>query len=385
MGGNAKDLKRAFEDNDHQQIPIPPTDPAIVAEMKRSEGFVKYLRSQENYNNYLKFFETEVETHGCKGVLCQYLFASTPVAKAMFVQLYEGLYHPLIHIGFGIEFDQPAIVAEGLAQAASHTSGNISNYFARCDELAQSEGVRSTPLRELYRNVRASDKIRTAVQLQQGPNRIRDGLMPNAMEELAVIAAQFRVGRDNLDWERGLIESTSCAAYNAAAAQRESKATKLDFFSMHAVTSSIFLSLLVRQSWIANENKAKLIEWKGRLDLAWYASSRAPQLDLHFITSYQPTISKDMNWHTLYEAIVNSHDDGHVAKFVRALYNAETEMRDFVSRVGRESITSFPIQGDLWFRAAQMCLDSTTDMPLDEKWLMGSGFDTVWDRVPEAL
>lgn len=384
MGGKAEDLQKAFEDNDHQQVPIPPADPAIVGEMKDAEGFVKYMRDQAHYNNYLKFFEQEIEARGWKDVLYQYLFTVTPVAKSMFVQLFEGLYHPLIHIGFGIEFDQPAIVAEGLAQAASHTWGNIDKYFARCDEIAQGEGAVSTPLQELYHQVRATDKIRAAVQLRQGPNRIRDGLMPNAMENLARIAAQFRVGTDDLDWERGLVESTSCAAFNAAAAQKKGKAAKIDFFSMHAVTSSIFLSLLVRQSWIPNEHKAKLIEWKGRLDLAWYASSRAPQLDLQLVTSYQPTLSKDMSWQTLYEATVKCHDDGHVAKFVRALYSAESEARDFEGRAGQQTATTLPIQGDLWFRAAQMCFDSTTDMPLDEKWLMGTGFDPVWGRVPDT-
>lgn len=384
MGGNGQDIKRAFEDNDHQQIQIPSTDPSIIGQMKDVDVFMKHLRDQAHYTNYLKFFEQEIEARGWKDVLHQYLFTPTQVAESMFVQLFEGLYHPLIHIGFGIEFDQPAIVAEGLAQAASHAWGNIGDYFVRCDEISQAEGALSTPLQELYHQVRAAEKIRTSVQLQQGPNRIRDGLMPNAMEELAKIAAQFRVGKDDPDWERGLIESTSCAAYNAAAAQRKGKAAKLDFFSMHAVTSSIFLSLLVRQPWIPNEHKAKLIEWKGRLDLAWYASSGAPQLDLQFVTSYQPTLSKDMDWQTLYEATVKDHDDGHVAKLVRALYSAESEAGAFEERVGQGAATDLPIRGNLWFRVAQMCLDSTKDVPLDEKWLMGTGFDPLWSRIKDA-
>ncbi|KAJ4389510.1 hypothetical protein N0V93_006980 [Gnomoniopsis smithogilvyi] len=384
MGGKGEDLKRAFRDNDHQQTQIPPTDPAIVVEMKDTDVFMKHMRDQVHYTNYLKFFEQEIEENGWKEVLQQYLFTSTPVAKAMFVQLFEGLYHPLIHVGFGIEFDQPAIVAEGLAQAASHAWGNIGDYFTRCDEIAQAEGALTTPLQELYQQVRANDKIRMSVQLQQGPNRIRDGLMPNAMEELAKIGAQFRVGKNDLDWEHGLIESASCAALNAAAAQRKGKAAKLDFFSMHAVTSSIFLSLLARQPWIHNEHKAKLIEWKGRLDIAWYASSGSPPLELQFVTSYQPTLSKDMDWQALYAATVEAHDDGHVAKLVRALYSAESEARGFEERVGQENTMNLPVRGDLWFRVAQMSFDSTTDVPLDEKWLMGTGFDPMWNRIKDA-
>jgi hypothetical protein len=385
MGGKAEDLKRAFDDNNHQQIQIPPVDSAIVSEMKDPDIFIKHMRNPAQYNSYLKFFEQEIETRGWKDVLYQYFFTSTPVAQSMFVQLFEGLYHPLIHVGFGIEFDQPAIIAEGLAQAASHVWGNIGGYLARCDEIAQhNDGGPSTPLQELYHRIQTTEKIRTAVQVQQGPNRIKDGLMPNAMEELASIAAKFRLGQAHLDWERGLVESTSCAAYNAAAAQRKGKAVKIDFFSMHAVTSAIFLSLLVRQSWIPSQYKVKLIEWKGRMDLAWYASCGSPQLDLDFVTSYDPTISKGMSWQDFYEATVKFHDDGHVAKFMRSLYSAESEARVLEERIGREATTTFPIQGDMWHRVAQMCLDSTTDVPLEEKWLMGAGFDPVWNRVTNA-
>jgi hypothetical protein len=69
---------------------------------------------------------------------------------------------------------------------------------------------------------------------------------------------------------------------------------------------------------------------------------------------------------------------------MRSLYSAESEARVLEERIGREATTTFPIQGDMWHRVAQMCLDSTTDVPLEEKWLMGAGFDPVWNRVTNA-
>jgi hypothetical protein len=36
----------------------------------------------------------------------------------MLARLYEGAYHPIIHLGLGIEFQQPGIIAEALAQLA---------------------------------------------------------------------------------------------------------------------------------------------------------------------------------------------------------------------------------------------------------------------------
>ncbi|KAL4942085.1 hypothetical protein BDV06DRAFT_170062 [Aspergillus oleicola] len=53
---------------------------------------------------------------------------------------------------------------------------------------------------------------------------------------------------------------------------RPDRKRKLDFFIMHAVTSSIFCRVLIRQDWIKLEDRRRLVEWKGRLDLAWYAA-----------------------------------------------------------------------------------------------------------------
>lgn len=41
-------------------------------------------------------------------------------ADDMLVRMFDGILHPLIHLGFGVEFEQPAIIAEALALAAVH-------------------------------------------------------------------------------------------------------------------------------------------------------------------------------------------------------------------------------------------------------------------------
>lgn len=50
--------------------------------------------------------------YGCLAVIKLCLCAVLDLLK------FTGFLHPLIHLGFGVEFDQPAIVAEALAQAA---------------------------------------------------------------------------------------------------------------------------------------------------------------------------------------------------------------------------------------------------------------------------
>jgi hypothetical protein len=52
-------------------------------------------------------------------------------------------------------------------------------------------------------------------------------------------------------------------------------------------------------------------------------------MDTEWIESYQPMLSKGMDWRDLYKAV---NDDGHVAKFVRAIKNAEDVGKAFSNR-----------------------------------------------------
>ena len=53
-------------------------------------------------------------------VLNEYLFKKDGRADDMLVPMFAGLLHPIIHLGFGVEFEQPIIMAEALAQAPVH-------------------------------------------------------------------------------------------------------------------------------------------------------------------------------------------------------------------------------------------------------------------------
>lgn len=174
----------------------------------------------------------------------------------------------------------------------------------------------------------------------------------------------------------------SACAYFTGAAQRADNAIKMDFFYMHDVTSSIFVSVILAQDWISDSAKVRLLEWKGRLDLAWYASRGAPRLNIDAINDYQPTMSAGMDWPDLYQAVNSMHDDGHVAKIIRAFKNGEEVCARFAEL---EGTPAFPVRGAAWLKLAQMAYDSTVNTEPDgeiPKWVMNAGFDQAWDKVP---
>ncbi|KAF1349189.1 hypothetical protein BDV97DRAFT_297171 [Delphinella strobiligena] len=375
LGGSPEDLQRAYDDDDPHQAPLSAIDNSVIESLSDPDVFLATMYQLDQYGNYLRFFEQQIKAKGWKAVMIEYVFSRTQAGEAMFAQLFEGAYHPLIHVGFGIEFEQPSIVAEGLAHCATHDSANIKKFFAKAEQLASSESVSPKPLVELYKQVRDTEKIKSAAKMMQGPVRVRDGVVAGALDEIAAVAAQFQVPSDGL--RRGIVEMMSCAAFSCGGAQRPGKSPKIDFFYMHDVTSSIFLIILERQDWISIEDKVRLVEWKGRMDLVWYAASSAPVLDTKWIESYQPTLSKGMYWRDLYKAVNVDHDDGHLAKIVRALKNAEDVEK---LCVGSKHL---PVKGDMWFKIAQMAYDSTVNLPIDAKWIMGAGFDPLWNSVPD--
>nr|UYO77234.1 oxidoreductase ptaJ-like [Trichoderma psychrophilum] len=383
MGGGPEQLRRAYDDGEILQRPPPALARESLDELRDPQVFLARMVKIPEYSNFLALFEQEIEAKGWKAVINEYCFSGTVVAETLFAQLFEGLYHPLIHLAFGVEFEQPSIVAEGLAQAASHHPGLIwTPFFRRSEGLARSASVQPRPLIELYQAVRANDKIRGAARLQDGPFR-GQGMVQRASDELVAMAAQFQVTPDTL--ERATAEVLSCSAFTAAA-QKPGKIPKVDFFYLHMVTSALSVAVLLKQDWISTANKVRLLEWKGRIDLTWYAANGAPELRTEVVDEYVPTLSKAMGWAELYRAANEVHDDGHIIKFIRAMKHGEGVLKSFGQGSGAGD---FPIQGDRWLKLAQLCYDGTAniiDGPnrlLSRKWVFGAGFDAAWKDVDD--
>lgn len=109
-----------------------------------------------------------------------------------------GLIHPLIHLGFGIEFNQPAIIAQGLAQAAVH-DGWLTSFLQSVEDAAG--GVGSKPgktLTQLIHEIGQDKELISSVRWGDS-NYIRDGIMKRAPERMAHYAKQYTVSAETLN------------------------------------------------------------------------------------------------------------------------------------------------------------------------------------------
>ncbi|KAL4757735.1 uncharacterized protein BDW70DRAFT_163218 [Aspergillus foveolatus] len=98
-------------------------------------------------------------------VVQEYLFSHSKLADRMLAQLLKGAYHPLNHLGFGVKLEQPTIVAEALAPAASHDRMNIEDLFFEAETFAAVDinahrTGKPKPLVELLSEILADETIR---------------------------------------------------------------------------------------------------------------------------------------------------------------------------------------------------------------------------------
>ncbi|KAK9785037.1 putative Baeyer-Villiger oxidase [Seiridium cardinale] len=382
LGATPSQLRTAFDDDLPTQRGIPPLDKAMVENLKDDVFFYQCTTKINHYTNFLVFFERQIANKGWQAVVNQYVFSKSRIAEALLPLMYDGAYHSIIHLGLGVEFEQPAVIAEALAQAASHDSFDTDWFFQSAERRAQSESPISpqssvSSLLDLAREAAACDTIRDAARLPGliGTMKMKKAIFPKAGEQLLSLASRFRVTEETL--EQKTAEMVNFCAYLAGCAQREHRTTKIDFFFMHCVTSSILLSVLAQQSWIDIATRVRLIEWKGRLDLTWYVTCGVPNLDLDYVKQYQ--VGTERGWDEIFELVSDQHDDGHVAKFVRALKHGEDICKQFEDG---DASNAFPIRGDLWQTIARMSYDSTLHLPPPAKWVIMSGMDQAWESVP---
>ena len=134
------------------------------------------------------------------GRLCTYLLRNEP-----------GTLHPLIHLGFGIEFQQPAIVAEALAQTYIHPTW-LDSFLLETDKASKDTGYPSKALVTLLDEVREDKKLSTAARWTDR-NLIFEGVLSRARTEMFNYCIQWKVKSDQ-------IEAAEAEIANAAGAYR---------------------------------------------------------------------------------------------------------------------------------------------------------------------
>lgn len=236
--GASKDtLQKGYDANASHQLKLREADEAIIQEL-RSDWAAhahKYLGLGKHYASFLKFFQEEIDKQGWQAVVKEYLCEDTPKSVDAVQRLFSGLIHPMIQLMYGMEWEQPAIIATGLAQTCVHKNP-LGEFFNKTDDAVakvDQSGVRPAkmrPIPEYFETIRENEKLATAAKFSDD-QRLYDGVLGRAMNEAVALAATIRVQESEL--EERTVEILHNNAYVAAAsALNPPYMPKFDFFLM---------------------------------------------------------------------------------------------------------------------------------------------------------
>ena len=384
LGASAAEIQKAFNDNANYQRPQFPVDKEDIQAMSDPAIFKKYLNNEKYFHDFEIFFRKEIERHNgsWQAVLNEHIFADTPQARDMFVRMFAGFYHPIIHLGFGIEFEQPAVMVEALAQAATHDRwpGDFVEQTTERTNKRVAAGEKARPLLDLIMEARSNEKVRESVHWEDG-NKVRDGLLKRALPEAIDLCSQWFVTPDSKDLKLKTAEVANVCAFFSGASQHSSrkKQVKFDFFHMHSMNCSIFYSAFIdskHDDWLKNEDRQRLLQFKGWSDIAMYISRGSAELITDEIKEYKPKRPND-GWAEIFKRVDAMTDDGHASKLVRAFANGERICAEYENNEGRD----WPVKGDMWLKLGHMAIDSTEGS--SSKWARNVGFDQAWKDVPD--
>ncbi|KAL2191791.1 hypothetical protein L209DRAFT_761414 [Thermothelomyces heterothallicus CBS 203.75] len=394
-GAPPSSLQTAYVNNTTYQRPAlsPHTDEPVNLRPWPSAA-ARYLGDETYYPDFLRFFQSEMPAAAASAasssssssswqpVVRKYLFDSG--SDDLLLRMFAGVLHPLIQLMYGVEWGQEAIVAEALAQAAVH-EGWVGEYLLEAERLARQGGGEGKGkeagegVMELIAAVRANPKLAGAAR-HGDANKIRDGVLARARDEMLAIAARVRVRPDQKEVEEKTAEMFDAALFVAAAAAmvKDGKQPKFDFFLMHHVTSSPFFVTLNAQDWVPVEIKARMLEWKIRMDLLQYVARGAPELLAEKLAAYQPR--KPEAGGSLADIIARLHtfqDDGHGIKLGRAAVICH----NICKKYEQEGKGWLKLTGDeLWNKVCHLIVDSL-EAP-GPRWVRSCGFDEAWEEIP---
>lgn len=207
-----------------------------------------YLGKGKHYAEFLQFFQEKIEANGWQATVQEHLFSDNPVSKDVFARLFAGefasynvpsglltsvvigLYHPMIQLMYGLEWQQPAIIAQGLAQASVHLD-RLTSFFTKAEQMSQASPSASSTfsLPELLERARTSGKLSRSAKWND--DKPLNGVLARAEEEALDLVSQVKINPGDL--EEKTVEMMHTAAYVAAAAAfHEPYIPRMDFFLM---------------------------------------------------------------------------------------------------------------------------------------------------------
>ncbi|KAG9048681.1 hypothetical protein FS837_012224, partial [Tulasnella sp. UAMH 9824] len=289
--------------------------PAFQSPREITENnWMEHVGKWNYYNAYMHFYASQIEAHGPVNTLEKYIFSKeanlTPEGKRgpqMLDRFMSGLLHPMIHTGHWAEFHVPGILAEGLALASVTTAQSPHlfppDFFDYETPLSQSSGQpmtgqATTTTRNLSLNNLRSSSPSTSVDgfhsfdilhrmLQDSTLAAGKTCEPHgeSMFTDTMKSSGDRIREYTKLWqvnsEKEVPAKLEEVAWLATLAYglggwRKGKPFRSDFFLLHLLTSSIFISSLLTH--LSFPSQSALLRAQVSVILGYWVSRGRPSM-----------------------------------------------------------------------------------------------------------
>jgi len=352
LGADKAILESAYKRSSEYQKAAFPSPNSI-----NQQNWREYLGDERYYQAYLDFFTAQVKVKSFNVILEEYIFSLTAnfvkgdgKQPEMLTRFFAGLLHPLIHTGFGVEFNLPGTLAEGLAQTAVHSAAPHSTRIIPSSLFLQEDNE----LASRFAHGAHLDDTKTGTHAFTILGKIlRDSRFePTPGDESAIYREALNKHGDAVreyvdQWDltgdlgKKLEELlwTNVLIYGVGGSEKSGD-FNADFFHMHLVTSSLFISSVF--SLLKRSSQELLLRGYFATCLVWYIGRGRPELDiarffgnattLHPIPpGPKPTPHQDVSpsptspyaltpdpWLPIIQSTL-THPDDHLSKLQRAL------------------------------------------------------------------
>ncbi|KAJ9059360.1 hypothetical protein DSO57_1003185 [Entomophthora muscae] len=269
------------------------------------KNWQEFIGRPDSYASYLKYFDQQVSEQGHIATLKKYL-----------PQLIPGLagaaLHPLIHLGYSVEFNLPLAAAEGLAYACS-------SYYApgeAIDEVVAKESAKDSCLQLITQFPFEKSKYENEGKKGSALLTKMGGFIKKHGVDLVNLCSDWACTVDNVSEKTQDLTLGTVKIFDGSYRQGT-----MDFFLVHALTG--------------NHSVCALMEILDAKDQVRLLNLNFMALTILYAVQGVPSIHIDSSNNMVYEGLSTSweelaaraseSDDSHVIKAVRNLHQSEVK------------------------------------------------------------